>query len=111
MTSEYLLFRKGVTKSPNMKYLDVAANKLSRDAAKIVTPCTRTLETIDLSNNNIDNEGGVTLAKLKLALCTFFYQLFRNLVKPGCTIHTLGLTSCNIEGPNFSCEVFFYFPR
>jgi len=46
-----------------MKYLDVAANKLSRDAAKIVTPCTRTLETIDLSNNNIDNEGGVTLAK------------------------------------------------
>jgi len=74
---------EGVTKSPNMKYLDVAANKLSRDAAKIVTPCTRTLETIDLSNNNIDNEGGVTLAK--------------NLIKSGCTIHTLGLTSCNIE--------------
>jgi len=53
----------GVNFSSNLSYLDLSANKLSRDSALILSSVLNKLKVLDLSYNRIQSEGAQQLAK------------------------------------------------
>jgi len=53
----------GVRFTNNLKYLDLGANKLSRDSASILSVIINKIDTLDLSHNRIQSEGAMNLAE------------------------------------------------
>ena len=70
--------------STNLTYLDLSANKLSRDSALILSGIINKIKVLDLSHNRIQSEGAANLAS--------------SVTQPGeGGLRVLGLTNADID--------------
>ena len=53
----------GLQFTDKLTFLDLSANKLSRDSAGLLCPVLEKLETLDLSSNRIQSEGAINIAQ------------------------------------------------
>lgn len=53
----------GLQFTDKLTFLDLSANKLSRDSAGLLCPVLEKLETLDLSSNRIQSEGAIKIAQ------------------------------------------------
>ena len=70
----------GLQFTDKLTFLDLSANKLSRDSAGLLCPVLEKLETLDLSSNRIQSEGAIKIAqrimesKIKLTTLGAHYE-------------------------------------
>merc|ERR1712168_287605 len=73
----------GLQFSDKLTFLDLSANKLSRDSAGLLCPVLDKLEVLDLSSNRIQSEGAIKIA----------HRIIQSKIK----LTTLGLKKAEIE--------------
>jgi len=73
----------GLQFTDKLTFLDLSANKLSRDSAGLLCPVLEKLETLDLSSNRIQSEGAINIA--------------RRIMESNIKLTTLGLKKAEIE--------------